>query len=69
MVPCPCHTIADDPDVLNVCPISGTHVLQVPKLSVRMLSLLQDVFGRNTFGGGGMACNVALQAAHAAGES
>ena len=28
-----------------------------------------DVFGRNTYGGGGMTCNVALTAAHSAGKS
>ena len=28
-----------------------------------------DVFGRNTYGGGGMTCNVALNAAHSAGKS
>ena len=27
-----------------------------------------DVFGRNTYGGGGMTCNVALKAAHSPGK-
>lgn len=28
-----------------------------------------DVFGRNTYGGGGMTCDIALRAAHSQGDS